>query len=90
MKAIVFTEYGTPDVLQLQEVGKPTPKENEVLIRIYAATVNATDPINRKGEPFLSRLFTGLPIQEIDRRSRGNKNEQNRIHPTIRTYLESV
>jgi NADPH:quinone reductase-like Zn-dependent oxidoreductase len=60
MKAIVFTEYGPPDVLQLKEVEKPTPKEDEVLIRIYAATVTATDPINRKGEPFISRLFTGL------------------------------
>ena len=60
MKAIVYTEYGPPDVLQLKEVEKPAPKEDEVLIRIYAATVNATDPINRKGEPFISRFFTGL------------------------------
>jgi NADPH:quinone reductase-like Zn-dependent oxidoreductase len=60
MKAIVCTKYGSPDVLQLQEVEKPTPKEDEVLIRIYAATVTATDPINRKGEPFISRFFTGL------------------------------
>ena len=60
MKAIVYTKYGPPDVLQLKEVEKPAPKEDEILIRIYAATVNATDPVNRKGESFITRFVTGL------------------------------
>ncbi len=58
MKAIVCTKYGPPDVLQLKEVAKPTPKDNEVLIRIYATIVTAADCHFRKGAPLISRFFS--------------------------------
>lgn len=60
MKAIVYTKYGSPDVLQLQEVAKPTPKDHEVLIHVHAAIVGPVDCVFRKGDPFLIRLLFGL------------------------------
>jgi len=60
MKAIVCTKYGAPDVLQLQEIEKPVPKDNEVLIKVHAATATTSGLSGRKGEPFFARLFTGL------------------------------
>lgn len=60
MKAIINTEYGSADVLKLQEIDKPTPKSNEILVKIYGTTVNRTDTGLRSAEYFISRLFTGL------------------------------
>ncbi len=60
MKAIVYTKYGPPDVLQLKEVEKPTPKENEVLIKVHAASINSWDWELLRGKPFVNRLLFGL------------------------------
>jgi NADPH:quinone reductase-like Zn-dependent oxidoreductase len=60
MKAIVNTKYGSPDVLKLQEVEKPAPEENEVLIKIWATTVSATDTHYRQADPFVIRFMNGL------------------------------
>jgi NADPH:quinone reductase-like Zn-dependent oxidoreductase len=60
MKAIVYTEYGPPDVLKLKEVAKPVPKDDEVLIRVYATTVTAADGMMRRGDSFISRIILGL------------------------------
>ncbi len=59
MKAIVATRYGPPDVLQVKEVEKPTPQANEVLVKIHASAVVATDPGFRQGD-IVTRLFNGM------------------------------
>ncbi len=60
MKAIVYTKYGPPDVLQLEEVATPTPNDNEVLIKVQAASANPLDWHRMRGEPFLVRLGEGF------------------------------
>lgn len=60
MKASVYTKYGSPEVLQLKEVAKPTPKANEVLIKVFATTVNRTDCGFRKSEYLAVRFVSGL------------------------------
>jgi len=60
MKAAVRSKYGSQGVLRIQDVEIPTPRDNEILIRVYAATVNRTDYHILTGMPFFMRFFTGL------------------------------
>ena len=68
MKAVVTTKYGTPDVLELREVQKPAPNDDEVLIKVHAASVNATDWHAMRGRPIRTLRGVGylyaLPVTE--------------------------
>ena len=60
MRAVVYERYGPPEVLQIEEVPRPVPKDDEVLIKVHAAAVNRTDTGLRSAEYFISRFLTGL------------------------------
>jgi NADPH:quinone reductase-like Zn-dependent oxidoreductase len=88
MKAIVYTKYGPLDVLKLKEVDKPTPKDNEVLVKIYATTVTPGDAILVKGDPFPVRFWSGLlepkhkiPGKEMAGRVESIGNNVTRFQP---------
>src|ERR1700676_5213648 len=65
MKAAVYTEYGPPEVLSSQEVAKPIAGDNDVLVRVHAATVCAADWRLRKADPFMVRFMNGLSRPKI-------------------------
>jgi NADPH:quinone reductase-like Zn-dependent oxidoreductase len=67
MRAVVHDRYGPPEVLHIEDIERPVPKDDEVLIRIHATTVNRTDCALRAAEPFFSRFITGVrrPRQRV-------------------------
>lgn len=78
MKASIYTKYGPPEVVKITNAVKPTPKDNEVLIKIHATTVNRTDCGFRSAEYFIVRFFSGLFSPKI--RS-WEANLQERLKP---------
>jgi NADPH:quinone reductase-like Zn-dependent oxidoreductase len=60
MKAVICPKYGSPDVLRMKDLEKPTPKDNELLIKIHASSVTTADGMMRQGTPLFGRLFIGL------------------------------
>jgi NADPH:quinone reductase-like Zn-dependent oxidoreductase len=73
VKAVVYDRYGPADVLRLEDVEKPVPKEDEVLVKIHATTVNRTDAGFRSAEYFISRFFTGLLRPRPNKRTLGTE-----------------
>lgn len=67
MKVIEYNSYGPPEVMQLKEADRPVPKDNEVLVKIVATTVTATECTFRQGKPYMARLFTGLRRPKMKR-----------------------
>ncbi|HTD41465.1 MAG TPA: NAD(P)-dependent alcohol dehydrogenase [Mucilaginibacter sp.] len=67
MKAVTYNEYGSPDVLQISDVEKPVPNDNEVLIKVHAASVNPYDWHFMRGTPYLVRIVAGLSKPKVTR-----------------------
>jgi NADPH:quinone reductase-like Zn-dependent oxidoreductase len=67
MKAVVYHRYGSPDVLQCEEIEKPVPRDNEVLIKVRAASVNPLDGALMKGRPYSLRILFGLRKPKMTR-----------------------
>lgn len=86
MKAIVYTQYGTPEVLQIKNVAKPKPKANEILIRIKATAVNSGDVRLRKADPFAVRFIFGLLKPKINILGSVFSGEVEKIDSQVRLY----
>jgi NADPH:quinone reductase-like Zn-dependent oxidoreductase len=86
MKAAVRSKYGTGEVLSIQEVDKPTPKDDEVLIRVYAASANRSDYHVLTGLPLLMRVFTGLFKPKLSTTGSDFAGQVEATGPAVRSF----
>jgi NADPH:quinone reductase-like Zn-dependent oxidoreductase len=86
MRAVVYREYGPPDVLQLEEIETPQPGEGQVLVRMHAASLNAADWHLMRGDPFLVRLVTGLRSPGLVRFGADGAGVVEAVGPGVTTF----
>jgi NADPH:quinone reductase-like Zn-dependent oxidoreductase len=86
MRAVVRTSYGPPDVVRIADVPKPTPKDNQVLVKVHATTVNRTDCGFRAGRPFFVRALTGLPWPRVTVLGTEFAGEVEAVGPSVTSF----
>jgi NADPH:quinone reductase-like Zn-dependent oxidoreductase len=86
MKAMVYHTYGSPDVLHCEEVAKPVPGDDQVLIRVRAAALNALDVGLMKGRPYFARFFFGFPNPKITRPGRDVAGEVEAVGASVTRF----
>jgi NADPH:quinone reductase-like Zn-dependent oxidoreductase len=88
MKAIVYHRYGSPDVLKCEEIEKPTPGDDEVLIKVRAASVNALDWRLMRGAPYIVRILFGLRKPKIARPGRAGRDVAGQVEAVGRNVTQ--
>ncbi|MGO9937423.1 MAG: NAD(P)-dependent alcohol dehydrogenase [Terracidiphilus sp.] len=86
MKAIVYHAYGSPDVLRYEDVVKPVPSDNQVLIRVRAASLNPLDVGLMKGQPYFARFFFGFPKPKVTRPGRDVAGEVEAVGSNVTRF----
>ena len=80
MKAVIRDSYGSPDVLELREIDKPIPRDNEILMKVHVASVNHADSHGLRGTPFIARIILGGIIKH---RGYDQSKHNEYAHPDI-------
>jgi NADPH:quinone reductase-like Zn-dependent oxidoreductase len=86
MKAMVYYDYGTPDVLKCEELEMPSPKESQVLLKVHAAAINPLDLGLMKGQPYFMRFLFGFPKPKVTRPGRDVAGEVQAVGPGVTRF----